>query len=298
MSDSFLKLQRLYSLNMLATRSSRILIVIAAITVILLPTLWHNREHLPLQSYRYINGYSTTYFPLTLRTVADYFGTYRNRPSFYDIGTKFGTDKVTRHHYQQMYEHRLAPFRDRRIKMLEIGLGCNMDYGPGASYHTWLEYFSDVDLYYIEYDAECAAKWANRTERATVFAGDQANIAFLNKFLHETGGNFDIIIDDGGHTMNQQKTSLNVLWRSIKPGGVYFIEDLGTSYSRKHGGNGPDSTMNVLKTMLDEVNSRRAGVQFSAISSEVISFEFTQECVALTKSKLPDLTEPQGSDIV
>lgn len=36
--------------------------------------------------------------------------------------------------------------RDRPLKMLEIGLGCNMNYGPGHSYKTWLEFFPNVDM--------------------------------------------------------------------------------------------------------------------------------------------------------
>jgi hypothetical protein len=99
-----------------------------------------------------------------------------------------------------MYEHRFAPLRDQHIKFLEIGLGCTMDYGPGASYFTWLEYFSHVDLYFIEYDEECAAKWANKSGEATIFTGDQADAQFLEKFIVESGGDFDVIIDDGGHT--------------------------------------------------------------------------------------------------
>jgi hypothetical protein len=38
------------------------------------------------------------------------------------------------------------------------------------------------------------------------------------------------VIDDGGHTMKQQITSFTHLMALIKPGGVYFIEDLETSY--------------------------------------------------------------------
>jgi len=207
---------------------------------------------------------------------------------------KYGTDKVAAHHYQQMYEHRLAPFRDKRIKMLEIGLGCDMSYGPGMSYYTWLEYFSHVDLYYIEYNKECAEKWANQTDQATIFAGDQADVPFLNRFLEESGGNFDIIIDDGGHTMTQQRVSLQVLWPSVKPGGIYFIEDLATSYLPKYGGGiGKDDTfMGDLKHMLDDIN-RWAGVaDINPVSKEVISFEFTQECVALTKVVEPGEAAP------
>ena len=92
---------------------------------------------------------------------------YTSRPSFLDIASKFGTDKVTTHHYNYskqstlhqsiaspkqltgrytVYEKYLEPIRDRKLKMLEIGLGCNMNYGPGASYHTWLEFLPNVDL--------------------------------------------------------------------------------------------------------------------------------------------------------
>jgi len=44
--------------------------------------------------------------------------------------------------------------------MLEIGLGCDMSYGPGKSYYTWREFLPNVDLYYIEYDKACVQKWA------------------------------------------------------------------------------------------------------------------------------------------
>jgi hypothetical protein len=184
-----------------------------------------------------------------------------------------------------MYEHRLAPLRDKRIKMLEIGLGCDMAYGPGASYYTWLDYFTNVDLYYIEFDAACAEQWANKTTEATIFAGDQASVPFLNQFIKKAGGDWDIIIDDGGHTMEQQRTSLSVLWPYIKEGGIYFIEDLGTSYHPTYGGDyeSDDTMMGDLKSMLDD-NNRVAGISDKhPVSREVVSFEFTQECVALTK---------------
>lgn len=99
----------------------------------------------------------------------------------------------------------------------------SVNYGPGASFYTWLDYLELVDLYFIEYDAACAEKWAANTTDATIFSGDQANIPFLNSFMAQAGMDFDVIVDDGGHTMNQQITSLEVLWKAVKPGGYVLI---------------------------------------------------------------------------
>lgn len=85
--------------------------------------------------------------------------------------------------------------------------------------------------------------------------------------------------------MEQQRVSLSVLWPAIKPGGIYFIEDLATSYMPHYGGspNGDNSMMTDLKRIVDDMN-RIAGLPDSSpISKEIVSFEFTQECVALTK---------------
>lgn len=47
-------------------------------------------------------------------------------PSFFEIATAQGTDKVGPHHYEDMYEVYFPPLRHKKLKMLEIGLGCDM----------------------------------------------------------------------------------------------------------------------------------------------------------------------------
>ncbi|KAG4424211.1 hypothetical protein IFR04_002615 [Cadophora malorum] len=209
-----------------------------------------------------------------------------DRPSFLDIALKHGTDKVTTHHYNYMYDKYLEPLRDQRIKVLEIGLGCNMGYGPGAPYHTWLEYFTNVDLYFIEYDAACAEKWKAETTGATIFTGDQADAAFLDRFLSETGGNFDIMIDDGGHTMQQQMTSLETLFKAVVPGGIYFCEDLATSYEEQYGGgDGKTTMMGMIKELLDDLNHAvegRPDVKHQ-VGSEMRSIECGEQICAFFK---------------
>ena len=88
----------------------------------------------------------------------------------------------------------------------------------------------------MEFDAVCAEKWASKNPRITITAGDQADIKTLEDFKSKYGKDFDVIIDDGGHTMVQQRTSLYHLWDAVKPGGIYVLEDLSTSYLPNYGG--------------------------------------------------------------
>lgn len=49
-----------------------------------------------------------------------------NEPTWHDLATHHNTDKVNPHSYQDMYDKYLPAFRHKKIKMLEIGLGCDM----------------------------------------------------------------------------------------------------------------------------------------------------------------------------
>ena len=83
-----------------------------------------------------------------------FFATYRNeiineqvgqhaqvpKLSFHEIALKHGTDKVNVHSYHNAYTKYLTAIRSEKIKMLEIGLGCDMNYGPGKSFAVWDEY--------------------------------------------------------------------------------------------------------------------------------------------------------------
>jgi hypothetical protein len=40
-------------------------------------------------------------------------------------------------------------------KILEIGLGCNMHYGAGASAKVWRETFPEAELWMADVDAAC-----------------------------------------------------------------------------------------------------------------------------------------------
>lgn len=44
------------------------------------------------------------------------------------------------------------------MEMLEIGLGCDMNYGPGASVAVWKKLFPRAELWEAEYNGDCVKK--------------------------------------------------------------------------------------------------------------------------------------------
>lgn len=49
----------------------------------------------------------------------------------------------------------------------------------------------------------------------------------MSEWVIATGGNFDVIIDDGSHLSSHIKISFDVLFqKALRPGGLYFLEDL------------------------------------------------------------------------
>ena len=144
------------------------------------------------------------------------------------------TDKVTAGHamgghaYNLMYGMFLYPLHGETIKMLEIGLGCGMNYGPGASALLWRSLLPLAELWEAEVNGPCIDK-----HRASLHAmgihplvGSQRDPATLAKWMHTSGGRFDVIIDDGGHSNLDITTSFDHLWPHVAPGGLYFVEDL------------------------------------------------------------------------
>ena len=83
-----------------------------------------------------------------------------------------------------------------------------------------------------ESDEKCARAFIadGRADGYSILVGDQQNVTVLEQWVSESGGGFDVIIDDGGHHFAEIKHSFDVLFhRALLPGGLYFIEDLHVS---------------------------------------------------------------------
>jgi predicted O-methyltransferase YrrM len=156
--------------------------------------------------------------------------------------------------YTQVYDRWLAHVREQRLRVLEIGLY------NGGSLRMWRDYLPNAVLHGIDIDARTLA-YQDEVPNSQVRLVDQGDAGALEALIAELGGNYDFILDDGGHTMEQQIVSFEVLWPTIMPGGIYVIEDIATAYFADYGGGdlrAPDTSIDYAKDLVDAVNRDHA----------------------------------------
>lgn len=172
-----------------------------------------------------------------------------------ELCVRYGSDKWGIHQYPRHYERHFDPIRDRRLTILEIGVGGYADPGRGgASLHVWKRYFPRASVFGLD----ITDKSALSEQRITVLAGDQSSPADLADVIAATGP-LDIIIDDGSHVSAHLLASFEVFFPLLRDGGLYVLEDLQTSYWPSFGGKAdvfddPATSVGFLKQLVDGLN--------------------------------------------
>ncbi|MBT6311855.1 MAG: hypothetical protein HOJ21_01500 [Alphaproteobacteria bacterium] len=145
--------------------------------------------------------------------------------SLSSLADKHGSDKGfgagLRHGYTRAYASALAGYRDKPLKLLEIGLSIARDGVYCPSLAMWSDWLPGAEIYGLDIHDFSAFQH----DRCQTFQVDQTDPAALQAFAAEHGP-FDVIIDDGAHLSDAQQISFFALWPTLKPGGFYFIEDL------------------------------------------------------------------------
>jgi hypothetical protein len=143
--------------------------------------------------------------------------------SFYELGMKYRTDKITYHRYDLIYPNFISNLKNQNIRMLEIGLGTFSD-DTGYSRNMWKEYFPDSTVFVMDINHEF------EDEIGKVFRGDQSKLKDLEDISFKVGM-LDFIIDDGSHHPEHQIKTFEILFdKNLKHGGTYIIEDIECSY--------------------------------------------------------------------
>ena len=125
-----------------------------------------------------------------------------------------GTDKMTNHNYGDAYE---SLFPDRNIKlMMEVGVA------DGSSLLAWREIFPNALI--VGMDIHHSDKAYG--DRIEFHYGDQRNKEHCERAA--AGREFDLIVEDAVHTLENTLLTLYWLWPFVKPGGLYVVEEWDT----------------------------------------------------------------------
>ena len=141
--------------------------------------------------------------------------------TLHELMAKYGSDKA-QHGFCEFYSRFFEPVRESVEKVLEVGVY------RGASMRALLDYFPNARVLGLD-DGSFQQEWSFGTDRAQCYIADQGARTMLARFL-ERESDFDLVIDDGSHTMWGQQVSLACLLPAVKPGGFYVVEDLHSSF--------------------------------------------------------------------
>jgi len=198
------------------------------------------------------------------------------------------------HHYFDIYTKHFEAFRNRPIRMLEIGVF------RGGSLRMWKQYFHpDSTIVGIDIDKSCKDHEI-ADKKVFVRIGSQADPEFLAK-VNDEFGPFDIILDDGSHKTHHQNISFGALFRAaLADNGVYMVEDMHTNYWLKHI-DSEDTFIDLSKQMVDmlhepyldrkEANFRPEHpdavqqMNLSYLSANIASIAFYDSIVVFDKKK-------------
>jgi hypothetical protein len=182
--------------------------------------------------------------------------------------SRYGTDKIT-HGYLEMYDSIFAPWIDREIRFLEIGIH------KGGSLQLWRDYFPRATI--IGIDRKLPKQFVPG-ERIHVFEGNQADRTFLSDVANTIAPDgFDIIIDDASHIGEKVKrTFWHLFDHHLKSGGLYAIEDWGTGYLDDFPDgkrfNPKPSILNCVRSLLPQRLAKQLKVPFPCHSYGTVGF--------------------------
>lgn len=170
-------------------------------------------------------------------------------------------------HYFDVYDSLFSKFRGTDVHFVEIGTG------NGGSMQMWHDYFGPKAKFYGVDIHPYAENFAD--ERTKIFIGDQGDKKFLKKLAAEIP-RIDILLDDGGHTMEQQINTFEVLYPKIELGGVYLCEDLHTSYWKGYGGGYKrrGSFIEYTKNFIDYINAHHSKWVMKDANQEIVKTAF------------------------
>jgi hypothetical protein len=160
--------------------------------------------------------------------------------------------------YVNQYDLLFAPWRDRPVRLLEIGIQ------NGGSLEIWARYFPNASVL-VGCDIDPLCEYLTYDDpRIRIVVGD-ANSDNTERRITAHSPEWDIVIDDGSHQSRHIVDAFARFFPKVSVGGMFIAEDLHCSYWQEYGGGlaDPLSSVAFFKRLADLVNFEHWGIPIS-----------------------------------
>lgn len=159
---------------------------------------------------------------MTLPTEAPSIDAILNKQSINGFEFPGGTDKQTLHSYGPIYEQLLAPLKDKKATILEVGVQL------GGSLLLWHDLLPQGVVIGIDNKNAIDPSIMPRMDplRCVVLFMDAYDKSTVSRVKKLAINGIDFAIDDGPHSLESQKQFLELYLPLLNNGGIAVIEDI------------------------------------------------------------------------
>ena len=184
--------------------------------------------------------------------------------------SEFRSTKHTNYFY--IYDDLLKKYFNKKITFVEVGIA------SGGSLFMWKKFFKEnARIIGIDFNPS-AKKWEKYGFE--IYIGNQSSSNFWKKF-YEKVGKIDVLIDDGGHTNEQQLCTFLNSYKNINNDGLMLFEDTHASYMSEFGNPSKYSFINFCKNILDMQNQKSISKKINYnYLNKIHKIDFFQSIVA------------------
>ena len=161
----------------------------------------------------------------------------------------------------------------------------------GGSLFMWRDFFGEqARIIGIEIN-ESAKVWQDHGFE--IYIGSQGDTEFWREF-YNTVGDVDVVLDDGGHTYQQQIITVESALKHLKPKGKIIVEDTYTSYQKEYGSPSDYSFIKYAFNLVDGMNFRTPVVNSKKTGSTIHNVSFFESLVSIKLEEKIDLSLGKG----
>tara|TARA_Y100000992_G_scaffold260255_1_gene195110 strand:+ start:98 stop:946 length:849 start_codon:yes stop_codon:yes gene_type:complete len=183
-------------------------------------------------------------FQKDLNYLCEYFNSDKGEKfkNQYAKPSKQDDKKIIAHGYAKIYEKYLKEHKQKNLNIIELG----SFYGNASA--AFYFYFKNSQIYSADINPDM---YLYRSKRLVNFFTDTSSRASIEKNILTKNIQFDLIVEDASHMLKDQIISLFILFKSLKSGGFFIVEEIDFPEKREDmrvGQEFPD-----LKTILNKI---------------------------------------------